>query len=808
MFNLAFKLLTSRKKWLLVLVISFAFIIASIVAIYSSTKTIKSNLLSQSFQQYGEFSGVLLNITDENKVEKLSNKYGEYKLIDSYKIQKNISINIGWANNNYFSIGHIILKSGRLPMASQEVAIESYYLESIDPTWRLNQTRTIKVGNKELPLKLVGIIENYSSKWTNRNNIYPNVFFFYPKEALNNLKSNFLVIFNANYSIRKNITFFQSLVGNNEESIINDNLLYFGLNDYDKISVLSTTLQIAFLVLSSLCILTILSFFNVNQRIKFATFKAMGCSNNYLYFLSLLQTTYVYLGGILFSIPMVVLFHILIIKNTYGSSIFNKNSIMGIFFGVSIWLVILYVLVIILSFWTIKRAEKNSISKGMQVGELLNDNYAEVLHYFKRFSLKQLSIQILSHRKVTILSVLTLSFSILLILSSVTFAKESQGIWNTQIDYFLDSQQVVGTKVVNGKSVIVNKGLAYQPSEVREIESMKGIKFIDKSPYMLDIQTVISDDLLTPSLISWINKFKFENDENPSFGTIIPNVKYVLETTEELSKLTSIKDSEKLKSIAVLHIPGINSDEKNKLQGGDIELLKTSLLGDQLTTSHWNFKIAKVIATPYKVDYDVTSNINNEITIILGEQSAIDFGITQGYKQLMVYTDDHLSKEESKIIYDKIYALTVGVPGSLFQYIPDLIFERTRITAFLDLLGNFSFYISVALSILSISLVIFGKYRLQKRYWGIYRSLGLSTNKLFYYLLLELILYYIIAIIISFAFYLFYLLSSNLENPLVSYLLFYISTISTILLMLITSAIIIRERIGKDSISNLLKIEE
>ena len=166
-----------------------------------------------------------------------------------------------------------------------------------------------------------------------------------------------------------------------------------------------------------------------------------------------------------------------------------------------------------------------------------------------------------------------------------------------------------------------------------------------------------------------------------------------------------------------------------------------------------------------KLIFGVTSNINNEITIILDEQTAIDYGITQGYKQLMIYTEDNLSKEESEVIYDKIYGLTVGVPGSLFQYIPDLIFDRTRITDFLDFLGSFSFYISVTLSILSISMVIFGKYRLQKRYWGIYRSLGLSTNKLFYNLILELSVYYILAIIISCILYFLYLFLNRLDYP-------------------------------------------
>ena len=243
------------------------------------------------------YSGVLLNITDENKMKKSSSKYGEYKLFDSYKIKDNIILNIGWADNNFFNIGHISLKSGKLPMAADEVAIESFYLDSFDPTWKLNQIRIIKIGTKEISLKLVGIVENYSSRWVIQNNYYPNMFLFNSDDISNNIKSNYLIGFKQNYSIRKNIEFVQNLLSENEESVINNRLLYTGLNDYEKITVLSVSLQIIILIVSSLSILTILSFFNVNQRIKFAIFKALGCSNKYLYLISILQTTYVYLFG-------------------------------------------------------------------------------------------------------------------------------------------------------------------------------------------------------------------------------------------------------------------------------------------------------------------------------------------------------------------------------------------------------------------------------------------------------------------------------------------------------------------------------
>lgn len=330
------------------------------------------------------------------------------------------------------------------------------------------------------------------------------------------------------------------------------------------------------------------------------------------------------------------------------------------------------------------------------------------------------------------------------------------------------------------------------PEDVKKIESLKGVEHIDKEPYMLDVQSIISTDLLTSSLRSWIDENEFASEQAFSKNeTIIPNVKYVLMAAEKFSELTSINSEEELKNSVVIHIPGAKAEEKEKLQGEKLILFKASLLESEVVTNQWSFNIVKIMDTPFSTEYDANSN-NNEITIILEEQAAIDYGITHGYIDLNIYVGDPLSKEESSVIYDNVYALTVGIPGSMFQYSPDLIFNYIRLADFLDFLGSFSFYVAVVLSILSISLVIFGKYRLQRRYWGIYRSLGLSENKLFYYLILELAVYYIAAIIISCVVYFcFLLMFDRMDYSLLSYYMFYISTIFSVLLMLVASAIII-----------------
>ncbi|MBD2845509.1 ABC transporter permease [Paenibacillus sp. IB182496] len=808
MLSLAFKLLISRKKWFLLLVVCFALVISSVVAIYSSTKTIQTNLVSQSIQQYGGFSGVVLGVKNGRANKNQSIEFGEYKLIDAYNIQNNISLNIGWADKKYFEIGEISLISGRFPLAEKEIIVESYYLKALDSTWKINQTRKIKVGDKKLSLKLVGIVENYSSRWIIRDNKYPNFFLFNSNQITKSDKSNFLVKFIKEKSINENINILPKVFENYNDYIINDNLLYFGLRDYEKISVLSLVLAIALLISSSFCIITMVTFFNINQKNKFAILKTLGCSNNNLHLISFTQTIYIYFSGIITSIPLILLFHSLIIKNSYVISAFSKTIFLDILLGVMSWIFTLFILVTSLHFLSNKKNQKNSINENIKEINTIDNKYSNIIDGNKFFTFKQLLFQFFTYRKQNILFLFTLSFSIILILLSVTFAKESQGIWNTKVDFYLNSQQMIGLKVINGHSVVLNKGNSFTPSEVREIESLRGIRFIEKSPYMLDVHPVIDDNLLTSTLKTWVNDYKFENGQYSLKGTIVPNVKYVLVTTEELSKLTSISNKKELENIVFMHIPEIKNDEIKILQGKNIKLSRSTLNENVISTETWDFKISKISNDPYEVNFDGTSNTNNEVTIILDERTAIEKKITQGYRELKIYTHDELSNNDAAFIYNKINELTIGVPGSLFQNISNLIFERTRITNFLDFLGKLSFYISVSFSIVSFSLVIYGKYKIQKRKWGIYRTLGMSTNRLFYYLLIELFVYYCLSLLITFAVYLLYLFLNKLVFSLISYIFFYILVIFLVLLMMIASALIIREKITKDSISKLLRIED
>src|SRR5690606_24471254 len=143
-----------------------------------------------------------------------------------------------------------------------------------------------------------------------------------------------------------------------------------------------------------------------------------------------------------------------------------------------------------------------------------------------------------------------------------------------------------------------------------------------------------------------------------------------------------------LDNSVIIHIPGSNANENEKLIGKKIVLTKTYVNGSSYKTERWDFNILEVINIPYTIIVDKEETIvRDEIIIIMSENSAIDKKITPGYKDLTIYTEVDLSEERAINIYNMVYALAAGVPGSLFQYIPAVIHDNTRITVYLEFLG-------------------------------------------------------------------------------------------------------------------------
>lgn len=133
---------------------------------------------------YGRWDEVFLNVNKQDfsyfKEHAFINDVAtqeikEYKVVNKFK-----SIVVGSCSDNFLEVGNITLIKGNLPKKDNEIAIEKEYM-SILGIQDVGDIISNNVNIKSIRgLKVCGIVENYSNRWSmiNRNVKYINCFIF------------------------------------------------------------------------------------------------------------------------------------------------------------------------------------------------------------------------------------------------------------------------------------------------------------------------------------------------------------------------------------------------------------------------------------------------------------------------------------------------------------------------------------------------------------------------------------------------------------------------------------------------------
>src|SRR5690606_15641713 len=164
---------------------------------------------------------------------------------------------------------------------------------------------------------------------------------------------------------------------------------------------------------------------------------------------------------------------------------------------------------------------------------------------------------------------------------------------------------------------------------------------------------------------------------------------------------------------------------------------------DTYETNMWDLKVWDVIHEPTSLTSNdlLTFENDSSFTIILAEETAIYEGMFRGYHILIIYLKDHINYEEREQIESEIMKLIALTPGSLYQDMAKMMADDKRISDYIGYLGKLTYSVSALLAIMNLTIIMFSKYRLQKREWGIYFTLGMrkkAVSRLFY---LEMLLY-------------------------------------------------------------------
>ena len=820
MFRLACKLLFARKTWLILLTISFSLILAVVTSIFTASESIKMGIVNHAYNDYGAHSLTILH-TNKSKDDlyqknKDVKKVGSIQLIGTVDLKNHKTATVGIMDHDAIELGHLSLIAGTFPKEENEVVIESSYLPYIDNSWEIGQKRTLKINGIEHEFILSGIIKDYSAKWSVPTDFqrgvddFPNIILAEKSDELPIKYQNYLVQLKGNFrDIEEKIANFLY----EQNGFENSRLFYIGLYNYDHISLFSFIFQSATLLTSLLIMYSLLYFFNVHQQKKLAILKMVGSSNHLLIKISLAQVLIVILLGILFAVPLQFILHTLIIKNSFHVSSLDSANLFYIVAVIIFWILIIIGISFFGSVMALKKMQNQSINMLLKETGYFNRDIKSISVRTENFVVKKLIQQLRANYKSAIIVVLSLAASILIFSLSVYIEKEAHGIWEPDEDYYLNSQQTSSYETVDNLNVLFQDGLTFMPEDLTELENHPAIKCIVKIPFMVDIHPLLREEQITPEIEEWFlaNETHATKDYRYKEYYIVPKVNYLLLDQETFQRLYPDENYEEFLGQVILYYPAKHkTSEFGNLIGETITFVQKKRVNDTYETNMWDLKVWDVIHEPTSLTSNdlLTFENDSSFTIILAEETAIYEGMFRGYHILIIYLKDHINYEEREQIESEIMKLIALTPGSLYQDMAKMMADDKRISDYIGYLGKLTYSVSALLAIMNLTIIMFSKYRLQKREWGIYFTLGMrkkAVSRLFY---LEMLLYLLVATILSFIIFTLIVLSTDHVYPYLYYLPYFCLSIMIILLLLTVGWCFIKRVIDKQSIYSLIRIKE
>lgn len=783
MLKISIDLILKRKKWLFLFVSTFILVISSVIALQMSAESIKNNLKENAMTEYGGHTAVLLDIEDDLfEVKEKADKVGAFYITDSLELS-DLKMSVGWFDDQALQISRIRLKEGNLPENEHEIVIEEAYLTKINKelggNWELGEERVIHFAKGEKTFILTGILHNYSSQWTLNSseqikgfNRFPNILVGeQPTEGIEG--HNYLIEYLG--KVDKSIVKAEELLTYyDDKGFLNERYLNDGLLDYYGIALLAVVFKYIILFLSILSLINILTYFNHHQLEKIGVLKTQGATNKDILMMKVYQYLFLIIISSFASIPFIVLIFKVIVKYTYDNGDLNA----------SIWSIIssfLVPLVCYILFLIIKTFMETEKIRGSTVIKLLK-NRGKSFDYnlFVPFKNRVFKINSVSY----LVNLVTVTLSLITILFSFFLHKESAGIWDTDLNYYLTANETIQYGTQEGKRVVLNEKEAFNYEDIKHLEELKGVKEIEKTAFNFDLATRL-------------DKGFEDNEENSLFENI--EVFIMDEYDLKIKKLPY--NYEELKGKALVYTTYAPGEKEFSKNVGENVYIERKNNNEELEV--WVYEVLDVVY----IEMDNKTS-ESETTIFLDLETATTNHLFDGYNEIKISLEENVSKNHIDVINQSTKEMAAVVPGSLYQNISEFKVEDNNIYYLMTLLSILTFIISIILSSISLFIMVIGKYEENKHVWAIYLSLGMSRKNVSRLLISDIyILLTQSAIVSGLAFVLMYLFLGSLYS-LLYYFKFYLMTLVTISLIFFMIWLFINFKITRDSISNLLRQEE
>jgi len=842
--KIALLTLVKRKRMFILLTTVVSFSILITITLSATIEGINRSMLEKAYLNYGEHHVIMHDITEKDKeyIGRLEevDRFSEYALVGTTNINSNkldSPETLGWIDSSALDLGRINLIEGRLPLANNEVAIESFYANRGSVKKEVGTTLNIKVGDKKEVFTIVGIVSDYSMNWATSPSVvkgvndFPNVLLY--KEDLYDFGDptyHALVKFNGSLERIENSSYLISDNLQAEEKAVNEFLFRY-LATMKTTQNIAMLFQVFLLITSTVCMVFVFNLYYFNYRKKISIFQAFGASKSQILLIVLLQCLAVFFLGMLIAIPCsfflsYVMTHLRLGEATPFLSILKGNSLKLI-----IWLSLVFLSVVGAAVFPLKRKPKRSTPQTINaINKYTLDCFSLTNRGNFLFLFNYLSIQIRSSLKHTLLIILTLSLGTILMFLGQVVAKEVTGISDNPVDFYMNSQIWMSDYQYYGFPVPVSQGPIFDSNELEELEQTQGIEYVDKRPISDGVSLLLTNRQLnsSPFLTNWVNDYQFPDYTNGAIPSreklgisektqTVPNVDYIILNDNELEILNEQYFEGELNTFSFKHNPlaiiflpiqeeldealGISSGDNIKI--GQINKFSSS---EAFIYKEWDFTVADIIPSRFllKINESIEKD-SSRVTIVFHQDVNRDLDIFRGFSEVFVYLNDQVNTNEQMDIEIKTKEIVSSIPGSLYESINNLSNEEKANSKFIRALSLFIFVSTVSFSIISIVAVVYGRFLLKQREWGILRALGITKKQMNIMFFLEVAFYVVISNILVLIFVVFILLTQALYGNGLLYFNYFLLSILIVYFFAIVAVIVLLKLINKINLSTLIR---
>ncbi|MFC0300977.1 FtsX-like permease family protein [Virgibacillus soli] len=766
LFTYAWKFLWNDKKYFLSVIGALTIFFSFITITSSMLQTYVDAEKELAYANYGNHSFIIYSDEQLDSAEIESKDFISTGLIYTLGLienffDQNIDVTIGAMDQNI--LHQFKLTDGKYPTANNEVVVERFLLDLYKENKHSHTELPITMDVHGQAIHIVGAIENYSSTWSQPDiiekgsNTFPTIIFTGDFETVFPKVNQYITLFqekkeklSLDYSKVDYFLDTNNVKNVNGESItFNDALFNRGLTKALQVRTFSIIFIIIVSITGFLVFIYLFSFYyGIRFRRNFKILKQLGWQKQHIYRTAMFQGFIIGFSSFLCMLSLYFTLHFSMVSSYH----IHWKILIGLpFIAISATVSIIYMIC--------KRQYATTFKSNFIRGFLYK--WIQKLSFKWKF----FCLHVFHFIKSLILIVCLMTSLFILLFVSQLIATETlpdSGNDPTSSDYLFISRKSGTFDVLQQFYIDKNPPQFIRFQDVEELENNSAIRYIEKIPETRQTSLLI-DATQTNATLFYPFQGEVEEDTNVEHteidyerlriaDTITPlrNIDYIILNDKnwpifkrQVKVSDDIYDSLQNSLSSILYLPNEQNsiDTTSPLSIGRIEETE-----DGLAFKSWDLNILTAVN---KLIHPVRQETYENVTLFLHEQTVQQYDIFPGYASLDIFMNNDAKKQDIQKVEDQLASLAVLHPDNLL-YMDELAIKNdTTFANFISLLG-YSLFIILLLCICAIIMLVFlMKFYQREREFLIYRALGGTRKDILRLFILELCIYYLLALLIT-----------------------------------------------------------